>query len=85
MIDLAITILCTGVGSGALFLSLACAHRIVSETRMKKSALERSLQAEEPQQAVDELQQRLEEFRRARFGPTMQQGSPHSQKIQKNR
>jgi hypothetical protein len=52
---------------------------------MKKSALERSLQAEEPQQAVDELQQRLEEFRRARFGPTMQQGSPHSQKIQKNR
>jgi hypothetical protein len=83
MIDFSIFILCVGFGVGAFFISCAYAHRIFSETRMKRKALERSFKEGEPE-SQDELRQRLEEFRRTRFSPPVGQkppGTPEKNKI----
>jgi hypothetical protein len=66
--DFAITVLFSSLGAGVLIVSCAYAHRLFSETKMKRRALERSLEDNKAQEP-DALMQRLEEFRRARFSP----------------
>ena len=64
-----IFILCAFLSLGVLIVSTAYAHRIVTETRIKSKAFERSFSDERPQEAkLDEMSQRLEEFRNQRFG-----------------
>lgn len=85
MTDFSIAILCVGFGTGAFFISCAYAHRIFSETKMKRRALERSFREGEAENQ-DELRQRLEEFRRARFSPPVsQRPAETSEKIKNNR
>jgi len=67
-----ILLLCLGLGLGALIISLAFAHRLISETRIKEKVFQRSFSEEKTQEVkVDELASRLEEFRNQRFGRSM--------------
>jgi len=70
--DIGIIILCASFGASALLMSIAYTHRMLSETKMKKRALERSLEDHQSEEdKTDELRQRLDEIRKARFGPMM--------------
>lgn len=67
-----ILLLCLGLGLGALIISFAFAHRLISETRIKEKVFQRSFSEERSQEVkVDELASRLEEFRNQRFGRSM--------------
>ena len=67
-----ILLLCLGLGLGALIVSFAFAHRLVSETRIKEKVFQRSFSDEKSHEVkVDELSHRLEEFRNQRFGRSM--------------
>ena len=63
-----IFIFCMFLSLGTLIVSVAYAHRIVTETQIKSRAFERSFSDGRPQDAkLDEMSQRLEEFRNQRF------------------
>ena len=88
--DIGIVILCAGFAVSALLISVAYTHRLFSETRMKKRALERSLSEDQNMEIkTDELGRRLEEIRQARFGPAMHPANRGSdrmaEKIRNNR
>lgn len=70
MTDLGILICCSGIALAAVTVSAAQAYKIITEIKIKKRAFEASLrEPRAPEVDPDELNKRLEEFRRARFAP----------------
>lgn len=67
--EMGIFILCVFLSLGILIVSAAYAHRILTETKIKARAFERSFFEEKSQETkIDEMSQRLDEFRNQRFG-----------------
>lgn len=75
-----ILLLCVCLGIGSLIISSAYALRLMSETKIKEKAFERSFVEDRVQEAkTDELTHRLERFQNQRFGvPMMPQNDPRA-------
>jgi hypothetical protein len=69
--DLGILILLSSISVGVLIVSYAFAHRLISETEIKKKAFDKSINNPSHEEKVDELTNRLERFQNLSFGRPM--------------
>jgi hypothetical protein len=69
MMEIGMIILFFSLSLAAMIISIAFAHRILTETKIKARAFERSYSDDlDTGVKVDEMSQRLNEFRNQRFG-----------------
>ena len=70
--NVALVLLCGGLGLGAVIVACAFAYKLVLETRIKRHVFERTAAEQKDEDtAANDLTRRLEAFRRERFGKNL--------------